>query len=574
MATCFDRKPDLANWCRALPRPPPVTDCDSDETGAFFRPTSTALRARRSLAEIKEVESKHNNENNRSLNEKALTNGTHTLGTLINTNKLQSIIEASGETCLAANQTGAISDKPKPIIANNDECAIEDDEDDNQSDDEDLWEDEDALSYNANGSAVIKTAFAFRPNQLRKKQQRSQTRHSERESDNPVIGGKFIPARHPDGTFISNLSQQFREAARLAELAALTCPESITTDSTKEQCSRTTTPGRTAANTVSLFTNGANHLPDPLRCCPVTVTPPPTPLANASQTPNLPPPAPPSTPQVVPSRRPRFGSTASLRALLTPPMTPTAAIATMATAVATFSSSGGTTSTIALMAVSGASSGTASTRATSVSSSLSNATPKEDLSMVPPKSAILHIEQIQRSSYRARNGMSIDGEPQGLLPYNGYSGPRLEPFVDLGAQVSLDYPSASTDNSEQPCFRRKLIRSASSDLMSGEMTDLMRRQIQNENKTRYIFQHFGTRRFIDPAPGSVTARRCPFQRSLSMQNVQNRPLLEVSESDKAKGITRGPNGHPHPLFRQVYFVDDYKEPEDWTWERDYHTKGW
>ncbi|CAK7565243.1 MAG: hypothetical protein SEPTF4163_003155 [Sporothrix epigloea] len=577
MAACVDRKPDLANWCRALPRPPKMADSDSEEAGAFFRPSSTALLAQRSSAVVDKTVSRHGFENSASVDKKATSSCVDSLQSRLNSDEISNITKKSEDADNNAEQNSSAAAALQATIAAADDCAIEDDDDDNNNlgNEEDQWEDEDGMSYNAHGSAVIKTAFAVRPNQLRKKHQRGSAKVLKQDSSTLFLGGNFKYARHPDGSLVSNLSQQLRQAARLADLAATTCPKNITSDSNinKEESSRTTLKN-IVADTVSPPATCAAQLPDPLRCYPITVTPPPTPPEMGPQSPNPPPPVPPSTPQVALTRRSRFGSTSSLRPLLTPPLTPTAATATMATAVATIlTSSGGTTSTIALMAASSGSSGTASTRATSMSSVLSNATPKQSLVTVPPKNPILHIAQIKRPTYKARNGVNFGGEPNGFIAYNGYSGPRLEPFINLDAQVSLDSSSAISDSTEEPCPRRKLIRSASSGLLNSEMTDSLQRQILNENKSRYVFQHFGTRRFVDLEP-NASARPSPFQRSMSMQNVSHGPLLAEPENGKGKAVSRGPNGHPHPVFRQVYFVDDYKEPEDWTWERGYHTKGW
>ncbi|CAK7272130.1 hypothetical protein SEPCBS57363_004975 [Sporothrix epigloea] len=553
-----------------------MADSDSEEAGAFFRPTSTALLARRSPAVVDKSVSRHGLENSGSVDKEATSSCIVASQPRLNLDNIPNITNKSEDANNTAEQNSSAAAALQTAITADDDCAIEDDDDDvnnNLGDEEDLWEDDDGMSYNAHGSAVIKTAFAVRPNQLRKKHQRGSAKVLKQDSSTLFLGGTVKYARHPDGSLISNLSQQLRQAAQLADLAAPTCSELITPKN-KEESSRTTTPENIAADTVSPPATCAAQLPDPLRCYPITVTPPPTPPEIGPQSPNPPPPVPPSTPQVALTRRSRFGSTSSLRPLLTPPLTPTAATATMATAVATIlSSSGSTTSTIALMAASSGSSGTASTRATSVSSVLSNATPKQSLVTVPPKNPILHIAQIKRPTYKARNGVNFGGGPNGFVAYNGYSGPRLEPFINLDAQVSLDSSSALSDSAEEPCLRRKLIRSASSGLIASEMTDSLQRQILNENKSRYIFQHFGTRRFVDLEPNSA-ARPSPFQRSMSMQNVSHEPLLTEAEIGKGKAAARGPNGHPHPVFRQVYFVDDYKEPEDWTWERGYHTKGW
>ncbi|CAK7245787.1 MAG: hypothetical protein STHCBS139747_007379 [Sporothrix thermara] len=488
------------------------------------------------------------------------------------------------------------------IIAADNECAIEDDEDDednrenddiNLGDDEDLWEDEDGVSYDANGTVVIQTAVVVRQPQLQQMQQKGKTKRAEPDEGVLIVGGKVKHARHPDGSLVSNLSEQLRRAARLANSAAPTRSGSFISIVSFDG-SETTREARvhgTTATHEAPFATGHPQLPNPLRCHPALVTPPRTPPEAGPQSPNLPPPAPPSTPYVVPTPpRSRFNSTTSLQDLLTPPVSPSTAVATMATAVATIlTSSSGTTSTIALMAVSNASSGTSSSRtsgASSLSSTLSSAaseaTPKLKPSETLPRNPILHIPQL-KSPFKICTAIDANGDVQYLMPFNGYSGPRLEPTINLADQVSDGSVStsfgigSSGQPRPRPRPRRKLIRSASSDLLPGELTASLRQQILDENNSRYMFQHFGTRRFVDADPGATTSvAPPPLSRTESTPNVCRQPLSTVTEDadDKGKAVARGPHGFPLPTFRQVYYVDDYKEPEDWSFSRDYHSKGW
>ncbi|CAK7236471.1 hypothetical protein SCUCBS95973_009618 [Sporothrix curviconia] len=605
------RKADLANWCRALPRPPQFPDSDSNEVSAFLRPKVSAFTARPGLAASEKGESsrdKEATEDGSNKSSSSSNNGSPPASLLID--KINDDSDGYTNQLMTKSMIKAVA--MHAMATSDNECAIDDDDKDDHDDgpnnpfkkgnangeidlgsDDDLWEDEDGTSYNANGTAVIKTAIVVRRG-LQKQQHQQKLKQkgkkvpAELTDGTIIIGGKVKHARHPDGTLVSNLSEQLRRAARLVGPVALS--HSGSTTSIGSTIGSETNHAQAATHEIHEqhaapagheppFTTGNTELPNPLRCHPGPVTPPHTPPEAGAQSPGPPPPPPPSTPQVVPTaRRSRVGSRGSLPALLTPPMSPTTVVATMATAVATIlNSSSGTTSTIALMAVSNASSGTASGRtstASSLSSAMSRATPKRTPPVVPPETNLLHIKQINTKPIKGRIIMDAHGDGQVTLPFNGCYGPRLEPTIDLAAQRSLRPSPASSTGNEPPRPRRKLIRSASSDLLHGEATDFLLKQILDENNSRYIFQHFGTRRFVDATPGPSTLAPPPFHRTESTPNVCREPLPTVAEESKGKEVARGPHGFPLPVFRQVYFVDDYKEPEDWSWDRGYHSKGW
>ncbi|CAK7218804.1 hypothetical protein SBRCBS47491_003629 [Sporothrix bragantina] len=584
MTACSpEPKADLEYWCRALPRPPKFLDSDSDDAGAFRRPTLTAFTSRRDLVDSEKPESADDNESPENANYAI---------------SAKSAGDKNDDVAIADTTESFTTATLKALMTGDNECAIEDDDDEdkkvkiNLGEDDDLWEDLDGASYNANGTAAIKTAVAVRAcqkqqeQQTQQKQQKDQKQQAEQDDGVLIIGGRVKYARNSDGSLVSNLSEQLRQASKLAASAAPTRSGSITSIVSTDVSEASRGRNEHAAGHESPFATGNARLPNPLRCHPCPMTPPRTLYDIGPQSPNPPPPVPPSTPHVVPAPpRSRFNSTSSIQALLTPPMSPTTAVATMATAVATIlTSSSGTTSAIALMAVSNASSGTSSGGTSGVSSlassTLSRATPKVMPFTGPPEPTILHIAQLKRPNRYCTTVNPNGSEVQVLLPFGGCSGPRFVPTVDLSHQVAARSSSSTSSSSNGVLHpRRKLIRSASSDLLHSEMTDSLRKQILDENNSRYTFQYFGTRRFVNPDPvpdeTPLTALAPPpVQRTKSTPNVRRVPLPTVPENCKGKEVARGPHGHPIPTFRPVYFVDDYKEPKDWGWERNYHAKGW
>ncbi|CAK7215528.1 hypothetical protein SEUCBS140593_002566 [Sporothrix eucalyptigena] len=442
------------------------------------------------------------------------------------------------------------------MIEHDNDCAIEDDSG-NDSDflsDEDEWEDDGSESCDAHETTIFEASIVIR-NGLRFQMPQKKSKGKAKQGPNDlVLGGTYRHARNPDGSLISNLARQMKlEAERLAE------------ERRSHEFLHSHAGGIASIDVAHstgylgpLFSTGNHQLPDPLRYHPGPATPPGTPPSLESQSPIPPPPAPPSTPSMPIIRRQlRFGSSASIQELLTPPMSPTTAVTSMATAIATLLSSSNPAAT-AIAILSGSSSRSSVAGSASTASSFS-----------VPENGVIHIEQLKSSqkhvSYSS-NHTVIDeyGEVRNPVPFNGAYGPRAGPVVKLGQQLlpascPNAAPSSSTDGiidgipDTAGCrrLRRPLMRSASSDLLPGEITDSLREQILNENNSRYIFTVYGTRRFVEVPPGAPPVCNC-----------------------RRHGSGRAPHGHKYPPARQVYFVDNYKEPESWTWANDYNSKGW
>lgn len=479
------------------------------------------------------------------------------------------------------SNTQAVAINVIASVFNANECAIEDSDDEGDekkndknpgesssaiaNSDED-WEDEDGASYNANGTAVIKTAVAIRRRQLQpqnKYQRYLRQKKLPTELEGPqvydskghliIIGLPVNPARNPDGSLVSNLSLQLRRQAE--EMDAASSNNSLAGSAAS---SRRSSRGALPAPHGSPFTTGNPQFPDPLRCHPALVTPPLTPPYHGAQSPEQPPPAPPSTPYSPPPSR--FTSNMSLQAALTPPMSPSTAMVSMATAVATILSSTSSSSSISTASDTGSTSGTAPSTS--------------------PDTA---------SSTNTTNGV-VMSVTQAIGSFRPFGNSTLQAVINATS-------NAGNNNNNGLGMRPTLVRSASSHLLGAELSKSLRNHIMEENNSRHRFNQYGPRHRLTGGSqaGPSTSRPPtiiekdedvyttalsppPIQRTRSAPSVTQTTyhIATLEESCKGKGKAVMHNGFrdqppPRPEFD---LTAKFAKNECYEFAHGYHAKGW
>lgn len=300
------------------------------------------------------------------------------------------------------------------------------------------------------------------------------------------------------------------------------------------------------------FSTGRTTLPNPLRCHPGLVAASLTPESIMS--PPMPPPPPPSSP---------CGSVPLQSATTT--AAPSVSGASYTSSSSTPSSSVGSASTSSASSSSGAGS-----RAPSAYPSRSSS----------PVMRINQLSALHAPLYHHGSMQSIidnNGDPLLTMPFNGGLGPRAAPIIHLGP------PSPNGPG------RREIF--SGSGLIESEMTGSLRESIMDENHSRYIFKHYGSRRYVeddqdgqcdnDSTPGYPPSVYTPSSSSTAgistsdtpsfrrTQSAPNIPRTSLSSTSKSSLYIADKT----PL-RRIYYVDDYEAPKSWNWGMDYHSHGW
>lgn len=305
------------------------------------------------------------------------------------------------------------------------------------------------------------------------------------------------------------------------------------------------------------FTTGRMPLPNPLRCHPglAAVTAASLTPGNIMSPPMLPP-APPSSP---------CGSDRRM----TTATTPSISGASYTSASATPSSSVGSSTT------------TCSESSSSLSRDNSRA-PSAAPSVLPSRSAspVMRINQLSALHaplYHHGSMQSIidnNGDPLLTMPFNGGLGPRAAPIIHLG-------PPTPNGPGRREIF-------SGSGLLESEMTGSLRESIMDENNSRYIFKHYGSRRYAEEdidedttvgsspsiyTPNASTAGipACDIPGFRRTQSAPNIPRTSRTPMTKSKSSLYLADKMP---LRRIYYVDDYEAPKSWNWGMDYHSHGW
>ena len=304
------------------------------------------------------------------------------------------------------------------------------------------------------------------------------------------------------------------------------------------------------------FNTGRTSLPNPLRCHPGLVAASLTPESVMS--PPMPPPPPPSSP---------CGSV---------PLPSATATASPSVSGASYTSASSSPSS---------SVGSASTSSASSSSAAGSRAP----SAVPSRSTspVMRINQLSALhaplSHHGSMQSIIDdnGDPLLTMPFNGGLGPRSAPIIHLGP------PSRNGPGRREIC--------SGSGLLESEMTGSLRASIMDENNSRYIFKHYGSRRYIeddqdgqddqnnqddaDSTPGYPPSGYTPSCSSTAGISATDIPSFRRTQS--APNIPRTSRFSKSSLYmadktplRRIYYVDDYEAPKSWNWGMDYHSHGW
>ncbi|ERS98253.1 uncharacterized protein SPSK_06133 [Sporothrix schenckii 1099-18] len=500
---------------------------------------------------------------------------------------------STGDNSDSDNQTTTIDDVIGPVVNSDEESAVTDSDDDEMKDqkpddsscaiansDED-WEDETGMSYNADGTAIIKTAVAVRRGQVQipsKYQRYIRSKKLAAEMDASrlydskgrliIVGIPVKHARNPDGSLVSNLSVQLRRHAQ--ETAAADADSRNNSLAGSASSSRRSSQAALAAPRGSPFGMGSEGgLPNPLRCHPGPVTPPLTPPFIGAQSPHEPPPVPPSTPHSLLATR--YMSSTSRCNALTPPMSPSTAMVSMATAVATVLSSTSASSSINTVSGADSSSGSAPISAPGTAPSTSPET---------SSATTTHGGAIAR----------IMGPAGSFQPFGNSS--SLQAIINATGIMTIPGKHGIT-------MRPALVRSASSHLLGAELSSSLHGHILEENNSRHRFNHYGPPRRrltgstqAGPSTGvpltviakdedvCVTALSPPpIHRTRSAPSVTQRTFHMHSLDDvyvgKGKGKAREHNGfRDQPSLPEVDLAAELAKDECYNFAHGYHAKGW
>ncbi|OAA53655.1 hypothetical protein SPI_09362 [Niveomyces insectorum RCEF 264] len=187
----------------------------------------------------------------------------------------------------------------------------------------------------------------------------------------------------------------------------------------------------------------------------------------------------------------------------------------------------------------------------------------------------------------------LGGSPLLVYPFNGASGPRADPVVQLGP------PLASTGGITSP----RTIRPSRA-LLPSEMSRSLQECIAMENHSRYVFPHYGSRRRVeaDAPANNSSPDDMQFRRTQSAPDIHQvapdrapsftHPAMPTASSQDAvlptasflpipgerrtgRAVLREGNGKDAvPPPARFDYVDDYVPPQSWSSGTSYHATGW